>query len=138
MSVYVPLAAQLYGLYLYFWGSDLEAFAGLLVIMGGTLVAAAGASFIRCRVCGHRVTLNAPWGHWWSYTTGLKECPECGDDGEGRPAVPGQLSVWQQAARDLAARERAARRARRRIVLRIAVVAAVLGVASWLVVRGGR
>jgi hypothetical protein len=132
---YVLLMGTGAGLYLFFRGQWPESFYGGIICILATPLAAATAATVRCRVCGRRVALDAPLGHWLSYTAAQKTCPECGDDGEARPAAPGELSVWQQAVREVAAREREAQRARRRFTVRVALVVALVALAAWFVVR---
>jgi hypothetical protein len=131
VSVNVPLVVTLCGLYLFFRAEWPSMFYGMLLGIASAPLALAIASFIRCRVCGHRVTLGAPLGRWYSYTVGQKACPVCGDDGEGRPVSPDELPAWFQAAREVAARERARARVRRRFALRLAAAVAVIALLAW-------
>jgi hypothetical protein len=132
-----PLVMMLCGVYLFLRAQWPTMFYGMLLGIAAAPLAVALASFIRCRVCGHRVTLGAPFGRWYSYTVGQKACPVCGDDGEARPVSPDELPAWFQAAREVAARERARARVRRRLALRLAAAVAVIALLAWAWIRFG-
>ncbi len=116
------------GMLLFFRATWPESFYGGLLTIVATPIAVAMASSVRCSVCGYRVVLNAPSRGWSSYTSALKACPECGDDGTGRPVDPAGLPAWFQAAREVAVRERTdAKLRRKRIAVRIAFAIVVIG-----------
>jgi hypothetical protein len=129
----IPPLLFVFGVYLFLRARWPESFYGALLAIGATPLWALCAASIHCPVCGHCVGLGAPFGRWRSYLESLQTCPRCGDDGEARPVAPGELTVWQQAERAFAERERARRRRRAPAVWIATVVAAVaLGLAVLL------
>lgn len=120
------------GLYMFFLARWPASFYGALITMAATPLSYLIAAFVRCPACGFRVALGAPPGGWSAYTLPIKACPVCGDDGEARGGATNGLSVWQQAARTLAAKDRSRRRMRVSPFLVAAVFAAIVVLALAL------
>ncbi len=81
-SNWLPLPLVVVGVVLFLRAKWPSAFYGLLAGMAGALLSAAFGFLIRCPLCGYRAVFDAPLGRWYSHTTGLRECPRCGDPGD--------------------------------------------------------
>lgn len=127
----VPPLLSLFGVCMFFTASWPESFYGALLVIAAAPVWVLLAGSIQCPVCDKRVAFGAPFGQWRSHMEALQTCPRCGDDGEARPAAPGQLTIWQQAEREFARRERARERrlASTLWVVALAAAAATVGIA---------